>query len=146
MKGRIAATTGDASASRSPADDRWLSAKEAAAYMGLSLDLTLSDDEYARELEKLHTTWASYLQSSSVFNNHRHSVMKARYHSVSCPACSLLTAMVSQDEGMNILFRTLTPLNLEERKHFMESRGFSSLLNIMIPSAPILEGAGLGTS
>jgi excisionase family DNA binding protein len=37
VKGRIAATsTGDASASRSPADDRWLSAKEAAAYIGIS--------------------------------------------------------------------------------------------------------------
>lgn len=109
----------------------------AAAYMGLALDQALNVDDYAKELGKIHKSWTEYHSTKSIFNNHSHSAMKSQYHSVSCPACSVLTAMVCQDEAMNTLFQKLIPMKLEERKAFMTEQGFAPLLTVMIPEHPI---------
>ncbi len=105
----------------------------AAAYMGLALDHSLSVDEYARELGKIHHNWRQYHATQNIFSNHRHQAMKDQYHAVSCPACSVLTSMVCQDPKMNELFQKLIPMTIDERKFFLEEQGFAPLLNVMIP-------------
>ncbi len=105
----------------------------AAAYLGLSLDQSLNIDEYSKELKSIHSKWADYHATKNIFNTHRHGAMKGQYNSVSCPACSVLTAMVCQDEAMNKLFQKLIPMSLEERNHFMKEQGFTPLLAVMIP-------------
>jgi hypothetical protein len=108
----------------------------AAAYMGLVLDQSLNVDEHKRELEKIHKSWTEYHSTKSIFNNHQHGA--AKYHSVACPACSVLTAMVCQDEAMNDLFKKLIPMSFEDRNSFMVEQGFATLLDVMIPKTPIL--------
>lgn len=110
----------------------------AAAYMGLALTASLNADEYGRELAKIHKSWGEYHASKSIFGNHFHGAMKGQYQSVACPACSVLTAMVCQDEAMNTLFQKLIPMSFEERNHFMTAQGFAPLLNTMIPTQQIL--------
>lgn len=110
----------------------------AAAYMGLALTTNLNVDEYGRELGKIHKSWGEYHANKSIFGNHLHGAMKSQYQSVACPACSVLTAMVCQDEAMNTLFQKLIPMSFEERNHFMREQGFVPLLNTMIPTQQIL--------
>ena len=106
----------------------------AAAYMGVAMDLTLNDEMYERELRRLNNEWSGFNQSSKAINDHRHhSSMRRTYSSVACPACSVLTAMVCEDEGMNRLFQSLKDLSVEGRREFLEYQGFGSLLNVMIP-------------
>lgn len=113
----------------------------AAAYMGLALDMSLDADTYANELSGLHKNWSEYHQKSGLFGSHHHKAhraMKHQYQSVACPACSVLTAMVCQDEGMSTLFKKLIPLTPDERNHFMTEQGFGALLYVMLPEPKIL--------
>lgn len=109
----------------------------AAAYMGLALDQSLDIDHFSQELQKIHKSWAEYHSTRTIFNNHRHGAMKGKYQSVTCPACSVLTALVCQDDAMNKLFQKLLPMSMEERNHFMTEQGFAPLLQVMIPNQPI---------
>lgn len=106
----------------------------AAAYMGVSMDLVLDDELYQKELRRLNAEWSGFNQSSRAMNDHyHHSSMRRTYSSVACPACSVLTAIVCEDEGMNKLFQSLRDLSVEGRREFLEQQGFGSLLNVMIP-------------
>ena len=110
----------------------------AAAYLGVALTSSLNVDEYSRELGGIHKSWSDYHSKKNIFNNHSHSALRGKMHSVSCPACSLLTAMVCQDEEMNHLFQRLIPMNHEERTYFMKEQGFAPLLNIEVPTPLIV--------
>jgi hypothetical protein len=106
----------------------------AAAYMGVAMDLVLDDEMYEKELRRLNSEWSGFNQSSRAMNDHaHHSSMRRTYSSMACPACSVLTAMVCEDEGMNRLFQSLKNLSAEDRREFLEHHGFGSLLNVMIP-------------
>ncbi|MFA7275579.1 MAG: hypothetical protein WC043_02115 [Pseudobdellovibrionaceae bacterium] len=105
----------------------------AAAYMGLALDKGVSGDDYERELGKLHGSWSDFNRKSRLFNHHQHSAMRRHYHTVACPACSALTAMVCQDEAMMELFQKLVPLKPSDRQEYLAGMGFGALLTITLP-------------
>lgn len=105
----------------------------AAAYMTLALDRALSDDDYALEMRKLHKDWSGYLEHSGLIRDHQHTRMTHLYKSVSCPACSVLTATACRDPVMNALFREMLPLKAAERREMLQVRGLAPVLNIMIP-------------
>jgi len=104
-----------------------------AAYMGLALDHGLGMKEYARELENLHKDWRGYIEHSGIFRDHKHSVMGKHYHAVSCPACSVLTALASQNSQMTALFKDMAALKPSERMDFLKDKGLLPYLNMMIP-------------
>lgn len=103
------------------------------AYMALALDHGLGSNEYALELGKLNKDWRRYVEHSGMFRDHVHRSMGHVYHSVSCPACSVLTAMASQNEGMISLFKEMAPLKAEDRRTFLKDRGLLPYLNMMVP-------------
>jgi hypothetical protein len=105
----------------------------AAAYMAISMDLTLDETSYERELKRLNQQWRAFNQSSKGKNNHQHRSMSRVYGSIACPSCSILTAMICQDEKMNEIFRNLLPLDINGRRKFLESYGLGPLLHAMIP-------------
>ncbi|MFN3828394.1 MAG: hypothetical protein ACK4NR_12315 [Micavibrio sp.] len=108
----------------------------AAAYMTLALDRALSDEDYAHELKKLHKDWSRYIEHAGLISDHQHSRMSHIYKSVSCPACSILTATACRDPAMNALFREMLPLKPIERRQLLQDRNMAPLLNIMIPVTP----------
>jgi|GEM_PF-2082244 len=108
-----------------------------AAYMGLVLDNTLDVVSYSKELNGIHKDWARVLLSAPI-SGHQHQSLKGVYQSVSCAACSVLTAMVCADEKMNRLFQSIVKMKPREREAFLEDQGFATLINIMIPKDLIL--------
>lgn len=107
-----------------------------AAYMALALDRGLGEDDYATELTGLHRDWARYLDHSGVLRDHHHQKMSHIYQSVSCPACSILTAVACRDPGMNDLFRSMLGLPAPDRTRLLQERGLAPLLKLMIPDGP----------
>lgn len=103
------------------------------AYMSLSLDRALSDDDYARELQKLNHDWKSYMEHAGILRDHQHSSMRHMYQSVACPACSVLTATAIRDEGMHSLFKQMLSLSPNDRMKHLEKMGLTTLLTTMIP-------------
>ena len=110
----------------------------AAAYMTLGLDRTLSDEDYAHELRKMHKDWGRYIEHAGLIRDHQHTRMTHIYKSVSCPACSILTATACRDPAMNALFREMLPMNAADRRQLLQDRSMAPLLNIMIPVTPKL--------
>lgn len=105
----------------------------AAAYMAVSMDLALDNQSYEKELMRLNKQWLEFNQTSRGLSDHQHKSISRIYGSIACPACSVLTAMVCEDEGMNRLFKDLLKLDTNERKEFMDHFGYGPLLNILIP-------------
>lgn len=103
----------------------------ASSYMSLALDSGLSLDDYAKELGKLHSDLQKYAMPS---NHKHHAVMADHYNSVSCPACSMLTAMAVKDANFHALFvEKLLPLKTAtERRALLIKEGISPLLNTMV--------------
>lgn len=105
----------------------------AGAYMALALDHGLGADDYARELSGLHRDWRRYIEHAGVLRDHHHQSMGHIYRSVACPACSVLTAMASRDQGMVTLFKSMTGLTPPERRAFLKEQGLLPYLTMMIP-------------
>lgn len=105
----------------------------AAAYMALALDRGLSDDDYALELGKLHKDWTRYIEYSGTIRDHHHGVMSRTYHSISCPACNILTAVACRDEGMHKVFQEMLTLKPAERRALLSARGLAPMMTIEIP-------------
>lgn len=103
-------------------------------YMSIALDTALSDDDYAKELRGINKSWGDYLLKNLAFNDHQHSAMASTYHRVSCPNCSMLTALAAQDKGMQSLFKEMLALHTAtERRAFLSEKGLMPLMDIMIP-------------
>ncbi|PZP55137.1 MAG: hypothetical protein DI586_07790 [Micavibrio aeruginosavorus] len=102
-------------------------------YMALTLDNSLSDEDYAKELGRLNKDWGDFLDHSGVFRDHHHTAMGHEYKRVACPACSTLTALACQDAGMQALFRELLPLDTADRRKLLSEKGLMPLLDKMIP-------------
>ncbi len=100
----------------------------AAAYMGLALDRTLNDADYARELGNLHKDWRKH-NGPHVHHNLGHA-----YRSVACPACSVVTALACRDAGMHALFQEMLPLSAQDRRQLLQDHNLTPLLNVMIPT------------
>jgi len=107
----------------------------AAAYLGLALDHGLDTQDYALELGKLHRDWRGYIEHSGLFRDHKHGVLGKHYHSVACPACSVLTALASQNDKMIALFKDMASHKPSERMDFLREKGLLPYLNLMIPSS-----------
>lgn len=107
----------------------------ASAYIALALDTTLSTEDYKKELSNLNRSWLDFLDRNSFLNTHTHKVISGEYHRVSCPQCSLLTAMAVQNKDMHDLFvRDLLPLKTpEDRMSFLRESGLLPLLDEQIP-------------
>lgn len=106
-----------------------------AHYMALALDKALGDKEYAKELRALNKSWGDYVDHAGVVRDHHHGVMRQNYMRVSCPACSVLTAMACRDAGMEALFREMIQLKPADRRALLQERGLINLLDRMIPDA-----------
>lgn len=106
-----------------------------AVYMALALDHGLGEKEYGLELGKLNKDWNNYIDHSGLMRDHVHRSMGHTYRSVACPACSVLTTMASQNEGMISLFKEMTGLKPAQRTEFLNSKGLTPYLNMMIPTA-----------
>lgn len=104
-----------------------------ANYMALALDNTLGDEDYAKELRKLNKSWGDYIDNAGMFRGHQHSAMGHTYVRVSCPACSVLTALAIQDAGMQAVFKELIPLSIADRQKLLSEKGLMPLLDTMIP-------------
>lgn len=107
-----------------------------AAYMTLTLDRGLADHDYRHELANLHKDWARYIEHAGLIRDHQHKRMSHIYKSVSCPACSILTATACRDPAMNALFHEMLPLKAADRRQLLQDRNMAPLLNIMIPATP----------
>ncbi len=113
----------------------------AAPYLGLALDRSLADEDYAQELRTLNGDWNRFLQQASLPMGHQHRVMRTTYSGVSCPACSLLTALEVQYEGgMGEIFNDLVGLKPEDRVAALTEKGLMPLLNVTIDSV-VIDGA-----
>jgi len=112
----------------------------AAPYLGLVLDRSLADEDYVQELRTLNGDWDRFLQQASLPMGHQHRVMRTTYSGVSCPACSLLTALGVQYEGMGEIFNDLVGLKPEERVAALTEKGLMPLLNVTIDSV-VIDGA-----
>ncbi len=110
----------------------------AGAYMSLALDHSLEEAEYTRELSGVHKDWRKYIESAGLLNDHKHQSMGHIYHSVACPACSVLTTMASRDQGMISLFKEMLGFKPQDRNVFLKEKGLLPYLDIMIPKDSIL--------
>ncbi len=109
----------------------------AGAYMALALDHGLGADDYAHELSGLHRDWRRYSEHAGLLRDHRHQSMGHIYRSVACPACSVLTAMASRDQGMVTLFKNMAGLPPQERRSFLKEQGLLPYLTMMVPGPEI---------
>ncbi len=112
----------------------------AAPYLGLVLDRSLADEDYAQELRTLNGDWNRFLQQASLPMRHQHQAMSVTYSGVSCPACSLLTALAVNDNGMREIFKDLVDLKPEERVAALTEKGLMPLLDVTIDSV-VIDGA-----
>lgn len=111
----------------------------ASTYMSLALDLSLSDDDYAKELSGLNKDWGNYVDQSFLHKGHKHQRIAEHGHSMSetyarvaCPACSVLTAVALRDQGMHKIFTEMMPMRPEDRRVYLREKGFAPLLDTMI--------------
>lgn len=104
----------------------------ASSYMALALDNALSDDDYSRELGKMHKDFRSYMEHAGVLRDHHHRAMTHVYKSVACPACTLLASLAVKDEKMHALFREMLPMSPAGRRQHLSERGLMPMLNIAI--------------
>ncbi|MFN5174347.1 MAG: hypothetical protein ACK5WY_01840 [Holosporaceae bacterium] len=111
-------------------------------YMGLAL-AQLADEDYVQELRTLNGDWDRFLQQASLPMGHQHQVMRTTYSGVSCPACSLLTALAVNDKGMGEIFNDLLGLKPEERVAALNEKGLMPLLNVTIDSVVINGAVGM---
>lgn len=106
------------------------------AYMGLALDQGLGAEPYEHELKALHRHFSRYMEQSSLNHDHQHSAMGSVYRSVSCPACSVLTTLACQDEGMRALFQEMLSLPQPERRALLNERGLLPLMRVTMADLP----------
>jgi len=69
--------------------------------------------------------------------------IKLKNLTLSCPACSTLTALACQDAGIQAVFKDLLPLGVADRRRLLSEKGLMPLLDVMIPdtkSQPKLGG------
>lgn len=111
----------------------------ASTYMSLALDQSLSDGDYAKELCGLNKYWGDYVDKSFLHKGHKHQRIVEHGHSMSevygrvaCPACSVLTAVALRDAGMHEIFTEMLPMKPQDRRVFLEEKGFTPLLDVMI--------------
>ena len=106
----------------------------AAAYLQIALAQDLDHETYPIELRKLNKDWTNHLDHQMFNAGHVHSTMGATYNRVSCPACSLLTALAIQNKGMNEYIKDIIVLkNPQDRQKFLQEKGLLPLLDIEIP-------------
>lgn len=108
----------------------------AATYMGLALDLGLSDDDYAKELDSVHKDFRHFMQHASQTQDHHHRSMGDIYRSVSCPACSVLTSLACHDPQMHSLFQDMLPLKPDDRRALLAEKGLAPLLAATVQTGP----------
>jgi hypothetical protein len=113
----------------------------AAPYLGLVLDRSLADEDYAQELRTLNGDWNRFLQQASLPMRHQHQAMSVTYSRMSCAACSILTALAVQDRGMGEIFNDLVGLKPEERLAALNAKGLMPLLDITIDQVIIVPTA-----
>lgn len=107
----------------------------ASSYMALALDNALSDDDYSRELGKMHKDFRSYMDHAGVLRDHHHRAMTHVYKSVACPACTLLASLAVKDEKMHALFKEMLPMSPAGRRQHLSERGLMPVLNIAIDTS-----------
>ncbi|MBU3655485.1 MAG: hypothetical protein FGM23_03895 [Alphaproteobacteria bacterium] len=112
----------------------------AAPYLGLVLDRSLADEDYAQELRTLNGDWDRFLQQASLPMGHQHQAMSVTYSRLPCPACCTLTALVVRDKGMGAIFRGLLDLKPEDRVAALTEKGLMPLLDVTIDSV-VIDGA-----
>ena len=115
----------------------------AAPYLGLVLDLSLADEDYVTELGQLNKDWNKFIEQTTMPMRHQHQAMSVTYSRMSCPACSLLTALAVRDEGMGAIFRGLLGLKPEERVAALNAKGLMPLLKVTIDSVVINGAVGM---
>lgn len=103
------------------------------AYMALALDHGLDDQDYLKEITKLHNDWRHYMEHAGLLSDHKHQSMGHIYRIVVCPACSVLTAMASQNDAFISLFKEMRGLKPGDRMEFLKEKGLLPYLNMMVP-------------
>jgi hypothetical protein len=111
----------------------------AAPYLELALDRLLADEDYVRELGKLNKDWNQFIKQTAMPMRHQHQAMGVTYSRMSCPACSLLTALAVNDKGMGKIFNDLLGLKPEDRVAALNAQGLMPLLDITIDQVIIIQ-------